>query len=211
MGALFFSSFLPMQENIPEEFLERFNDRFGANYRIRWSNARNEYHIEQKVGRALGEGFVDVSARNEKDYLENYDDRIRAKDGYILTFAVRPGTSMPCTECGLKLKVPAFRFESVQCPLCAMRGKTRMHDVGYFPLSDSLLDHLQKIDVFSGGNERVQEAVKKRNEFVMREQEMSLRRFIEPQIRERYNRLVGIPQWGRSGDQPMWDRSVPRT
>ena len=190
-----------------QEFLDRFEDRFGANYRFRWSDARQEWHVEQKVARGIGDGFVDTSARNAEDYRLNHDDRLRAKDGYILTFAVRPGTSMPCEECGTKLKVPAFKFEVANCPVCSLKGKQRLQAVGYFPLGDSLLDHLKFIDVFSGGNERVKEAVARRNVFVQNEHDMELRRLIEPAVRERFNRLVGIPQWGRNGNQPMWDRT----
>ena len=38
---------------IPESFAERLDAAFKGRLRIRWSDARKEYHLEQKVGRAL--------------------------------------------------------------------------------------------------------------------------------------------------------------
>jgi hypothetical protein len=193
----------------PREFLERFEEEFGRNYRIRWSDARKEWHIEQKMGTGFPQDF-DISPKNWRDYRVAYDERLRARDGYILTLAVSPGTQTRCDECDTWVKVPAFRFETVSCPYCSMKGRKRLMTGGYFPLGESLLEHLRKIDVYNGGNERVKEAVSRRNKFIEDEAMADFRREMNAGLKERFNRLVGIPQWGRSGDQPMWDRSVSR-
>jgi hypothetical protein len=197
--------------NAPQEFLDKFEEEFGHDYRIRWSDARKEWHVEQRMGHGFAAGTVDLTPRNAEDYRLNYDDRLRARDGYILTFVVSPGTRTQCDECHTWLKVPEHRFEAIECPYCAMRGRKRLYAVAYFPLGESLLDHLRKIDVFSGGNERVRKAVAERNRFIEAEADTQFRRDLNAGLKERFNRLVGIPQWGYAGEQKMWDRSVPFT
>jgi hypothetical protein len=196
--------------NAPEEFLDRFEREFGHNYRVRWSDARKEWHFEQKMGHGF-EQSIDISPKSAEDYRLNYDDRVRARDGYILTFVITPGTQHQCHECNTWHKVPSFKFEAVSCPYCLLKGRKQMSDVAYWPLGESLLDHLRFIDVFSGGNERVRRAVADRNKFIEAEAAADYRRHVDAGVRDRFNRLVGIPQWGRQGEQAMWDRSVPRT
>jgi hypothetical protein len=189
----------------PREFLDRFEEEFGHNYRLRWSDARHEWHIEQKIGRGFRQDF-DISPKSEKDYRVAYDDRIRARDGYILTMAIAPGTQTRCHECDTWVKLPAFRFETISCPYCSMKGRKELLNVAYFPLGESLLEHLRYIDVFNGGNERVREAVARRNRFVEDEALADFRRETNAALKERFNRLVGIPQWGYSGSQSYWQR-----
>lgn len=190
--------------NAPQEFLERFEAEFGQNYRIRWSDARNEWHVEQRMGHGFMPGTRDIAARSAEDYRKNYDDRLRARDGYILTFVVAPGDKTQCDECSTWFPIPSYRFEAVSCPYCALKGRSRMVSIAYFPLGESLLEHLRKIDVFNGGNERVKEAVARRNKFIEAEEAANFRRHVDAGVRERFNRLVGIPSWGYTGKENAW-------
>lgn len=189
----------------PREFLDRFEEEFGDNYRIRWSDARHEWHIEQRMGTGFKQE-IDISPNSERDYRTAYDDRIRARDGYILTLAVSPGTRTKCEECHTWVPVPSFRFEAVNCPFCELKGRKRLVTGGYFPLGESLLEHLRYIDVYRGGNQRVREAVLRRNKFIEDEALATFRRETNAGLKERFNRLVGIPQWGRTTGLPYWIR-----
>lgn len=191
----------------PEEFVERLNQVFGGRYRIRWSDARNEWHIEQKVRRGIAEGFADVNPRHVKRAREKHDDLVRARDGYVLTMAVKAGTRDYCKTCNTQLSVPAFETQVITCPYCASRGRHSHQTAGYFPLSDSLIDHLRYIDAENDGIDRVTEAVNRSNELLLHEMNMRyIRRPIEAATRERFNRLVGIPQFGYAGSPYRWDK-----
>lgn len=189
---------------IPEEFVERLEREFGQKYRIRWSDARNEYHIEQKVRRGLAEGFANVNPKNRRQWRARHDDLVRVRDGYVLTMAVKPGNFTHCSECNSKIPVPSYDTAVIQCEFCKMKGRARYEIAGYFPINDALLYHLKKIDAHSGGTERVREAVDRGNRMLEREQSGNLRRPIEAAVRERFNRLVGIPQFGYAGRPYQW-------
>ena len=185
--------------HIPEDFTERLERQFRGRYRIRWSDTRNEYLIEQKVRRGVAEGFVDVGLNSTAQLRRHADDYIRARDGYVLTMAVKPGTRTWCHECNTQMDVPAFDTAVLVCPFCRSKGRYRAQVAGYFPLGDTLIDHLKMIDVDNDGNDRVAEAVDLHNEFLMFENTMRLRRHVDAGARERYNRLVGIAQVGQTG------------
>jgi hypothetical protein len=192
--------------HIPEEFVERLQQTFGEKYRIRWSNARQEYHIEQKVRRGIADGFVDLNPRHLERKRQKWDDLVRAKDGYVLTMAVTPGTKTFCPECRTEMQVPAFKTKVLVCEFCRSKGRYSQKVAGYYPLSDTLIDHLRKIDVHSGGNARVNEAVNRHNEFLLYDNKMAFRRRVEAATRDRFNKLVGIPQFGYAGSPYRWDK-----
>lgn len=128
----------------PTEFLDRLASTFDGRLRIRWSVAKNEFHIEEKVGRAALAPFR----------ISEVDDRyIRARDGYTFVMAVKAGTQVPCHTCGLTCKVPALRTAEITCSYCESVKKRRGREFGgYWPLNDVLLDHLRKIDPYRDGH-----------------------------------------------------------
>jgi hypothetical protein len=192
--------------HIPEEFAERLEQAFGGKYRIRWSDARHEYHIEQKVRRGIAAGFVDLNPRHRERFRQKWDDLIRARDGYVLTMAVTPGTKTFCPDCHSELQVPAFETKVIPCEFCRSRGRYRHKVAGFFPLGDSLIDHLKKIDWANDGNDRVAKAVDRHNELLLHNNRMQLRRTVDAAVRQDYNRLVGIPQFGYAGSPYRWDK-----
>jgi ribosomal protein L37AE/L43A len=149
--------------HISEDFQERLQSRFDGRYRVRWSPSRHEFHLEQKVARGLAEGFVPIVSKSAEDRRLHEDERIRARDGFMLTMIITAGDRMPCEHCGSELQVPLFASGVVTCQFCAMRGKGVHYTVGYFPLNDVLLEHLEKIDVLKDGDSRVMESVRAGN------------------------------------------------
>ncbi len=190
----------------PEAFVERLEQEFGQKYRIRWSDARHEWHIEQRIRRGIAEGFADVSLKNAKQRRNREDDLIRARDGYVFTMAVKPGTTTHCHECNTKMSVPAFDTAVLFCPFCKMKGRSRHQVAGYFPLSDSLIDHLRKIDSEKDGTDRVAAEVDRSNQWMLFQNKMKLRNHLQAGIKDRYNRLVGIPQFGYAGSTYNWEK-----
>lgn len=190
--------------SIPDYIHEQIERRFQGRFRLRWSDAENIFLYEQKVRRAVAEGFAPISVKSERHYQSRYEDQIRARDGYVLVMKVAPGTQTRCTVCHGTVSIPAFKSAQVHCGFCASKGRRSDFVAGYFPLSDSLLDELERIDPDRGGNERVFEAQRKAELFREKELEWNLTAPAEAAFRERFNRLVGIPQVSLSGKTAAW-------
>ena len=125
----------------PEWFLERLHADNHGRLRLRWSHQHHEWQIEAKRER----GAI-IST-----YVSEYDDaRIRARDGYDIIAAVRPGDRMPCRRCRTTVRVPCFEFGETKCERCGCRMRA-----SYWPLGEALLEHLRYIDPFRGGHERI--------------------------------------------------------
>lgn len=116
---------------IPTWFLRELHREFDGRLRIRFSVARQAFHIEQKVERAILAPFR-ISDRD--------DANIRANEGYAFVMEVRSGDRMPCDKCNSTLHVPLFKTSDIRCR-CGFRMRA-----AYYPLNDSLLDHLRSID-----------------------------------------------------------------
>ncbi len=185
--------------NAPEEFVERLEREFGQKYRVRWSDARNEWHVEQKIRRGIAEGFANVALKNTQQRRNREDDLIRARDGYVLTMSVNAGNHTYCHECNTKMSVPSFETAVIFCPFCRLKGRQRHQVAGYFPLGDSLIDHLRKIDSERGGTDRVVAEVDRSNQWMLAQNERKFRNHIEAGVKDRFNRLVGIQQTGYTG------------
>lgn len=121
-----------------ETFETALNARMGhgydLTYRVREAPDRQSILIEQKVGR----GCVDVPL-SEGD--ESY---ARARDGFGLVLRTLKGSRFPCRSCGHVLSAPVMRFGQIRCEYCHEHGETSLYNVGYFPLCDRLLDHLEQ-------------------------------------------------------------------
>lgn len=175
--------------DVPQEFASRLDREFEGRLRIRWSRARGEWQVEQKVGRA---------ALPPIRVTEVDDDAIRARDGYSYVLSVRPGTSMPCPDCGTTLPVPALQFKEVVCTRCQLRDKHGKHPAGYFPLSDLLIDHLKKIAPERADRRRLRE-MDARNAALLQQRERDIRNAGEAGVKEHWNRIAGIESVGYTG------------
>lgn len=189
---------------IPTEFAERLESEFGGRYRIRESQARGEYHLEQKIGPGFHPGTIKIDPKSKSQYRARWDDMIRARDGYVLTFIVTPGDRTPCPTCHTTLHVPVKQFVNLVCPTCEARGRKTTLSVGYWPLNDDLLQHLRRIDAYTGGHERVEADIQKATSAKLAQQARDLVRPGDAALRERYKRMVGIPQQGYTGRESAW-------
>jgi hypothetical protein len=185
----------------PESFVEKLDREFRGRLRIRWSAERSEWHIEQKIRRGLFPG----TKPSKLGWDETTDAYVRHRDGVIHVMSVRTGTAMDCPKCGTELKVPYMETHFVRCPLCQLRGYTNAYPVVFFPLGDSLIDYLKKIDPENPLSERLNEDLERQNEALAAQMERDALRPGEARAHADYNRLVGIPQtgWTRNSTK-MW-------
>ena len=128
-------------------FNKRLDEVFGGRLRLRWSGPKGEWHLEQKMGR----GVFDPPTRQHD---AESDRRQRARDGYDFVMAIRPGDRMPCPTCGQTLRVPIMETAEVSCGLCIGKNRDMRLFAAYFPLGETLIDYLRRIDPLSDGVRR---------------------------------------------------------
>lgn len=188
---------------IPDYITEQIERRMGGRFRLRWSDVEQAYLYEQKVRRGLAEGFAPLTFKSARHHKQAYEDQVRARDGYVLVMKIFPGTRTSCPSCHGELEVPAFRMAHIRCPRCAKKNLTSVVMGGFFPLSDSLLEELERGDPDRGGTERVLAAAAKRQQQAEKEQEYAITAPAEAAFRERFRRLAGIPEVGVSSTRWM--------
>lgn len=172
--------------SIPEEFQQRLDQEFNGLIRVRWSDKLSEWHVEQKVRRAVG----------WPDGWDRYSDNtIRYKDGYVWIMSFKQGTKFPCPHCNLTLKAPSLRSEMVSCEHCRLKGYNHQQLAGHWPMSETLIDHLKmlkwKLDHPDDLN-KMDAALKKQH----------LRQVLDPtidRIADRFNQGMGIQSVGYTG------------
>lgn len=172
----------------PISFLAKLETEFGGRLRIRWSVAKNEFHIEQQVGRAA---LLPL-------YIKEGDDRmIRARDGYHFILAVKAGNHVPCRTCNNRCPVPELKTGEIKCSRCGYQGKRATKEFGgFWPLTDSLIEYLKKIDPYRDGH---LQAVKEQDLAIERV-DLSMRRNVRNHIEsatydDKYQ-LFGTPLTG---------------
>ena len=179
---------------IPESFAERLDAAFKGRLRIRWSDARKEYQLEQKVGRALSS--FPVSSTN--------DDSIRLRDGYLYILSIRPGTRMPCPRCTTTLEVPVREIRELSCPLCKLKGREHRVSAGYFPLDDQLIDYLKRLDPERDASWSIRSQVDQHNTAILEAQRAKVIHAAESAANDDFNRIAGIPSVGYTGKEQAW-------
>lgn len=119
----------------PETFESAMQARLGRDFRLRWEPRAEVFCIEQKSAHGTYE--------NPTDYSDPAYERVR--DGYSLVMEIAPRPWVKCVECTGIIPLPELRFAEVRCPWCAYKGEKEIHFTGYFPLSDRLLEHLDRL------------------------------------------------------------------
>jgi hypothetical protein len=176
----------------PQDFVDRLRDTFDGRLRVRWSAAAQEFQIEQKVGRAsVAPCRID----------EGRDDLIRARDGFHPVMSIRAGDRMPCPKCEYELKVPIRDTVDLRCPYCEMRGAQTRLVVGFWPLDDSLIEHLRKIDPLRDDQGEQAARADHHNRLLLQSQENSMSDAVTSAASDDYRRLVGIPMVGYTGKE----------
>jgi hypothetical protein len=187
----------------PAEFVEKLEREFRGRLRVRWSRELNEWHIEQRVRRGLFPG----TKPSKKGWDETADSYIRHRDGVVHIMSVRTGTKMRCQKCNTELSVPYMETHFVGCPYCKLRGYNSTYAVVFFPLGDSLIDYLKKLDPENPLSERLAEDLDRQNQALADKMERDALAEGTAAAAERYNRIVGIPQTGWTANSTkMWIR-----
>ena len=163
---------------------------FRGRLRIRWSLKAKEFHIEEKVGRAALPPFrIDP----------NDDSMIRARDGYSFVMSVRAGDRMPCPKCGTDLKVPIMHTAEVRCGYCRMKGVDGRVKAAFYPLSETLIDYLKKIDPERGAAILQAQESDRHNAALLASRERASMNDIEASTKDNWNQIAGIPSFGYTG------------
>jgi endonuclease/exonuclease/phosphatase (EEP) superfamily protein YafD len=123
---------------ISSAFLDTLDRQFRGRLRIRWSPRKEEWHIEQRMGRGIFEVPGDVE--HESDMW------VRARDGYSHVMAIKPKDWMACPLCRAPLAVPLFHTGEAKCRACARKGEEAHWRAAFYPLNDSLITYLHQID-----------------------------------------------------------------
>lgn len=176
---------------IPESFAARLDQTFDGRLRLRWSQSRHEYQLEQKVSRALASFPVS----------DHDDDSIRLRDGYLYILSIRPGTKMPCPACHLDLDVPVREIREVVCPFCKLKGTPTRVTAGYFPLDDILIETLKRLDPMRGASKQLRSAVDRHNEQMMAAKRQHVIETSLDAANDDFNRIAGIPSVGYTGKE----------
>lgn len=176
-----------------EQFQARLNQVFGGRLRLRWSNRKGEFHVEEKVGRAVLPPIHMDDTR---------DDHIRARDGYAFVMAVRPGDRMPCPTCGDILRVPVMYSGVTQCPRCTrLKGRDIYHNAAYFPLGENLIDHLKSIDPLGDHLRNRLKDIDKNNTALDATKERDFHNYSEGVIKDYFWSSVNFPKVGYTGKE----------
>lgn len=180
---------------IPTTFEEKLRQAFHGRLRARWSVRNRTYQIEQQVGRA---SLPPIRIEADRD------DLICARDGYGYVLEVAQGDRMCCPECQwTELTVPVREFVDIRCPYCASKGRQGRLVAGYFPLDDSLIEHLKKIDPEGTYAQNLTKDIDRRNQQRDTSLERGLTTTVEGHADERFNQVVGIESFGYSTTK-MW-------
>lgn len=178
--------------NAPSFFTDLLARTFDNRLRIRWSASQHEFHIEQRVGRA-------VAAPSRFD--EGRDDLIRARDGYDFVMSVRTGDRMPCPVCHYTLRVPVMDTWDIHCGYCKLRGLQTSVVAGFWPLNDRLISHLQKIDPLRADQTEQARAADRYNRLMMESEDNAIINAGVARGYEKFNRIAGIQSVGYTGKE----------
>lgn len=134
-----------------EEFNSLLDEVFSGRLRLRQSAVREDLlFVEERVGRAVLTGLVDIRPKNRRQFEQRYDDLIRTADGYVKVMDVTRGDRKPCPRpgCTEVLRMPFCETAEVMCRCGAsVIG-------GFYPIGTLLLDYLKKIDPLTDGHYR---------------------------------------------------------
>lgn len=155
-------------------------------YRVRWSNLRRAWQVEQKMGR----GVFDAPELHP-------EARIRVTDGFQLVAEIVPEPRIKCDTCYQWVDIPFGKWSEARCAYCYAHGEKSMYFVGYFPFSDALVQHFQKTGPRRTLARKVEREAADKAEFRTYQRDRGNR--LEAILRERHSSIVGIPSWGYTG------------
>lgn len=170
----------------PSSFSRRLTREFDGRLRIRWSDKKREWHIEQRIKHR------EIPTERVSEYN---DDAIRARDGYAFLMSVRDGSRMACPRCGATVRVYLLATGETTCDRCALKIAA-----AFFPLEgDALIQYLRRLDPTLGWNRNILESTNKVHQDSLKSKIRAVSNAVEAGTKENWNRLVGISQFGYSG------------
>lgn len=175
--------------HIPDSFAWSLHDQFDGKFRVRWSVKTLRFQIEEKLRCAVLPP-IHIEADD--------DDLIRAVEGYGCFAEVCPGTLTPCGRCGKDRHATVRDFIATACAHCGDRAIAV-----FWPLDDSLLQHLRYTDPNRGGYD-VLRSNRDRN---LRMNDLRLKSaFREADARAVDDVVFTLPKVGYTGREHMWIR-----
>jgi hypothetical protein len=179
--------------SVPADFADRLASEFDNRLRIRWSYQEQAFVVEQKVSRRLADAFP---------VLNDQDDLLRLRDGYIKVMSVNTGTRVPCPRkgCTVEFKLPTpFVSYLMECPECRACGYPYQHAAGFFELTDRLIEHLRSIDPLNGASRRNRDRVDRTNETIEQAMEREANNLLEAAAKDNFTQMAGIQSVGYTG------------
>jgi hypothetical protein len=176
----------------PEEFTSKLERQFRGRLRIRWSPTKEEWHIEERVGRGVF----------EVPHKKNTDSYARVRDGYAFVMSVKPREWMPCPFCNRKLDVPMFHTGEAVCRSCQGLGREARFRAAFYPLNDSLLRYLRQIDPERANvAQEAADLADAANAAREKQRERDTHNHIEDITLDNWRRLAQIPGVGYTGKE----------
>lgn len=178
----------------PESFSRALAAQFNGRFRVRYSVKRHTWQIEEKC---------DVARLAPIEIDSADDDLIRAVDGFSFFAEVTQGTTCLCPRCGQDTFAIPRAFQATECSKC---GKKSIRC--FWPLDDSLLEHMRSTDPNRGGYERLRKARDFNKQLSNARIDSSFR---ESRAVAVDDARVDIPKVGHTGKETMWlDAPAPR-
>ena len=180
----------------------RIASEFGGRLRLRWSNRRQSWLIEQRVGHAA---ILEPPKRADGTYDTDSDRYIQARDGYASVLAITVGDRIACPRCHLTIPVPVMEFGEARCEYCLARNVDSRWRASYWPIdSEAIIEHLRKLDPERGGVERMVAEIDRDN---ARAAASKQRADDHDSYYGFYDHMVDqFPQFGYSGRTAAWEK-----
>lgn len=169
---------------LAETFEQELKTRLGEDYRLRWSESRHVWMIEQQAGK---ETSVPVESGD--------DVAIRARDGYTLVMEFSDIPTAACPQCFQRYTLPHLKIGEVKCRMCDALGYDRqIMTVGFFPLCDALLEYLERTSLKR--HDAWRKEFHARAEKLKKDRKRKFDNHCEAVGKDYYNNAAGVLQFG---------------
>lgn len=183
-----------------QEFNERLAEVFGHRLRLRPSLTRETTLLmEERVGRrrTLSSAIADLPNKSIWQARKRADDLTRAADGFSPVFELQVGSRSACVVCNREYHVPVMKFVELKCPRCSNSFIT-----GFFPLGESLIDHLKMSDPTRVDQLRRVRAETSRAEWLKTSADTSFKNEVGESFRD--SLIDQIPSFAFTGKTGAW-------
>lgn len=173
---------------VPEWFAHQLDVEFRGRFRVRWSNARHCFVIDEVTGRGTAMApmrFYRKVQRLRPDLREEY--LFRMAHGTTPYVEVYPGTRASCPACLSDVSLKTHTWEFAHCRACGKDFKAVHYELGWM-----LLEQLRYNDFERGGDERQVEEMDRANEAKEKGEVRENRNVLEAVVKDNWNQIAGI-------------------